>query len=436
MRTGKRWGIVAAGAFAIAGCTADMVTNETDTGEDAVVASDVLSGAQIAELRGASFSSEEIDAVAKSVSISEQLGVESFVKEANDGNAARGIVRRESHGKSQGCLRARVDVTTASGAGVFRPGASYAAWVRLSNGGAYQKDDKSQHISRGWGIKLLDVAGTPNGSQDFLFITSPRFFIRDITHYPGFLKASGNGRLGFAVNLFFGMSGEERDVIFHRIRLKVRNLLESPEYSAVPYRYGSEVVKYALAPCSAGAPPAMPQSQEPPEGSGEDYLEDAMNASLSRGDVCYAFHVQKPRSDREDPIDNPTKAWEGAFERVATITIPAGQQKGGPSDYTANADECERMAFDPWNATRENQPVGKTNWTRKAVYGALADFRRVELPQIYEKWLANKEDPTIKREIRRELGRLRTPASVAPPTVKATHEPGIDDGFRTLGIVQ
>lgn len=390
-------------------------------------------------LASAGFSQEEIKAVAESVSISKLLGVKSFVQEANDGNAkSDASVRRESHGKHQGCLRAKVDVSPAANAGVFSGGKSYPAWIRLSNGGAYQKDDKSQHISRGWGVKLLGVEGTATGTHDFLFITSPRFFINDVRHYPGFLRSSGNGRAGFFWNLLTNMSSEERDVIFHRIGLKVSNLLESPEYSAVPYKLGSETVKYALAPCGT-TPATMPESRPPPQGASEDYLEDAMNATLRASDpekgVCYAFFVQRPRSEREDPIDNPTKAWGGSFQEIAKITIPHGQHKGGPADYEKNEAECERMAFDPWNTTPANRPVGKTNWTRKFVYAALSEFRRVEMPKIYAKWQTNRDDASIPEEYRKELRKLRDPSALAPK-VKETKEPAIDDGFRALGIVR
>jgi hypothetical protein len=391
------------------------------------------------ELADVGFSPDEIKAVAESIAISKVLGVKSFVSEANDGTTApESSVRRESHGKAQGCLRAKVDVTTTSGAGVFKSGASYPAWVRLSNGGAYQKDDKSQHISRGWGIKLLGVEGTATGTHDFLFITSSRFFISDLRHYPGFLKASGNGRVGFLWNLLTNMSWEEKEVIVHRLGLKVSNLLESPEYSAVPYAYGNEVVKYAVAPCAAGAPPPTPTSKPPASGAGEDYLQDAMNATLERSDpaagVCYAFFVQRPRGGSADSIENPTHAWEGAFERVATVTFPYGQHAGGIADYRANDEECERMAFDPFNTTLASHPMGKVNWTRKFVYAALANFRRVEMPEIYARWQRNHDDPSIPAEYRKELAKIHDPSALAP-AVKETRQPSIDDGFRKLGIV-
>ncbi|HVH43268.1 MAG TPA: hypothetical protein VM925_13025 [Labilithrix sp.] len=437
----KSFGCLAAGiVMAVTGCVDAGEVSDGETASDNFTeTSRALDESAMRELASVGFTPEETKAVAESIAISKLLGVQSFVSEANDGySASAASVRRESHGKHQGCLRAKVDVTTAPGAGAFQKGTSYPAWIRLSNGGAYQRDDKSKHISRGWGIKLLGVEGTPTGTHDFLFITSPRFFIHDIRHYPGFLKASGNGRLGFVWNLLTNMSWEEKQVIIHRLGLEVSNLLESPQYSAVPYEYGSERVKYAVAPCG-DSPPTTPVSRPPPDGSSDDYLEEAMNATLESADsakgVCYSFFIQRSRSESQDPIDNPTQAWEGAFEQVATITIPHSQQRGARADYRQNDAECERMAFDPFNTTDASRPLGKTNWTRKFVYAAHNRFRRVEMPDIYARWQQNHDDRSIPIEYRKELRKLRDPKALAPK-VKDTSEPVIDDGFRKLGIVQ
>jgi hypothetical protein len=420
------------------GCASEPESDSSPAAEeqDLTETANALDEEARRELGAAGFSADETKAVAESIAISKVLGVQSFVTEANDGLAkADATIRRESHGKHQGCLRAKVDVTTSANIGAFQKGRSYPAWIRLSNGGAYQKSDGSQHISRGWGVKLLGVDGTATGTHDFLFITSPRFFIKDITHYPGFLKSSGNGRVGFLTNLLFNMSFEEKKVIVHRLGLKVSNLLESPEYSAVPYAFGKEVVKYALAPCGT-TPPSTPDSRPPPDGASDDYLEEAMNKTLAASSpdagVCYSFFVQHAGAD--DSVENPTNAWEGAFEQVAKITIPHGQQRGGRADYRENEAECERMAFDPFNTTEASAPRAKVNWTRKFVYAALSRFRRVEMPEIYARWQKNHDDGGIPVEYRKELNKLKNPNALAPK-VKETHEPDIDDGFKALGIV-
>ncbi len=425
----------------LAACVAS--SNDQDADAMFVTADDAsreIDRATRSKLSQAGFAEDEIRAVGESVVMSRRLSVQSFVKEANESNAAGPAfarsVRRESHGKAHACLRARFDVTTRTGSGVFQERASYPAWVRISNGGAYQRDDKAAHISRGWGIKLLGVSGTPSGTQDFLFITSPRFFIHDIRHYPNFLRSTGNGRIGFIFNALFNMSLEEKAVILHRLSLKVSNLLESPEYSAVPYSYGNEVVKYALSPCGS-TPPITPENMPPPDQASDDYLTEAMDATLrnSTEGVCYDFFVQRPSAD--DSVENPTRAWTGEFEAVARITIPLGQHAGagGPADHTAEANvrTCESMAFDPFNSTEASRPIGKTNLTRKVVYKKLAAFRRTELPDLFSRW--RNRDDTVPAEYRNELNKLGDPES-AQPIPEETREPTIDNVFRSLGIVR
>lgn len=78
---------------------------------------------------------------------------------------------------------------------------------------------------------------------------------------------------------------------------------------------------------------------------------------------------------------------------------------------------------------------GKTNWTRKLVYEKLAEFRRVELPRVYAKWMQNHDDASIPEDWRRERAKLRDPEAATLKVVK-TDQPDLDEGFRKLGIVR
>ena len=389
----------------------------------------------------AGFTEAEATAVKDSTSISEWLGVASFVDDANNGflsETPETKLRRESHGKTQGCLRARFDIKTTNGPGAFKAGASYPAWIRLSNGGTYQRDDRSTHISRGWGIKLLGVEGTPLNSQDFVILSSPIFFISDLTHYPGFLKATGEGKFGLLSELLFSLNFEEKRVVVRRLMQKVSNLLDSNLYSAVPYQFGDHPVKYAVAPCSKEQPDVYP-----PNGiindTGTDYLEDAMNKTLSMvksgSGLCYGFFVQRQRSAALDSLDNPTQEWGGSFEKVAEILIPAGQDNraSNPWSYKKNSAICEQMSFTPWNSTQSNLPIGKVNLTRRYVYARLADFRRTRFPKIYQRWLANHADPSVRDDFKAELAKLKNPQKFIAQE-QSTAEPTVDQGFRDLKI--
>jgi hypothetical protein len=437
--------IATIGAFA--GCKGRSSSkSEVQNSAEAGVAKRYLTTEQAVELVRAGFKPDEVKAVSDSIEISEWLAVQSFVDDANAGQLpSNPLLRRESHGKGQGCLRADFQIFNARAFGLegLR---RYPVWIRLSNGGIYQRDDRNKHISRGWGIKLMDVAETPTHTFDFVMLSSPIFFISDITHYPGFLKSTGEGKIGLAEELLFGMNWDEKVVVARRLMQKVANLLDMPLYSAVPYRYSSPeaVAKYALAPCNVDQPPFYPPSVSPASDD-PDYLELAMNQSLEGASatkpLCYFFYAQRPNLNSEngnqsDSIDNPTHEWKGKFERVARITIPAGQHRGGAWDYRKNKSECERMAFSPWNSTTEAEPIGKVNWSRRYVYSALANFRRNEFPKIYQTWLTDHDSPLIREDIRRELARLSVyPTAITPRTQDAT-EPSIDEGFKALNIGQ
>ena len=194
-------------------------------------------------------------------------------------------------------------------------------------------------------------------------------------------------------------------------------------------------MKYAIAPGTMAAPPVMPEPHEPPPDATEDYLEEAMNATLQASQpdgVCFNFFIQ--RKTEADSIDDPTRAWEGPFERVGRFVIPFGQQRGGPFDYPRNNDVAESMSFDPFNATTDSRPVGRTNLTRKFVYAKLAAFRRRELPELFARWQQNRSDPIVPDEIKKELKHLAHP-DVVHLQGQNNREPDIDDGFRSLGIV-
>ena len=220
---------------------------------------------------------------------------------------------------------------------------------------------------------MLNVNETPTRTHDFLLITSPRFFIRDLTHYPSFLESSGKGRPSQILNFILHLSADERDVIQHRRALRVSNLLESPGYSAVPYKYGDDVVKYAIAPCRLDSPPVMPEPQEPPPGASKDYLEEAMNATLLASEhtpVCFGFYVQ--RKEAADSIDDPTRAWAGGFERVARLTIPFGQHRGGPFDYHGNDAIAEQLVVRSVQRDARQSSPGEDEPHPQTVYSKLA----------------------------------------------------------------
>ena len=77
------------------------------------------------------------------------------------------------------------------------------------------------------------------------------------------------------------------------------------------------------------------------------------------------------------PDDDATVEWSANDARpipVATIRIP--QQR---FDSRAQMEFAEAISFNPWRVTAEHAPLGRINFLRGAVYGAVATLRQQRL---------------------------------------------------------
>jgi hypothetical protein len=149
----------------------------------------------------------------------------------------------------------------------------------------------------------------------------------------------------------------------------VDSVLETSYWSVLPYRFGGKrYVKYKLEP------------EEVPPGSGEKpdyedpfYLRADLHARLKRGGARIRFLVQF-RMDDAMPLDQATVRWSEEASRpvhVATLVLPRQDLDArGQSTYGEN------LAFNPWHALPEHEPVGSIALARKVVYQASANVRR------------------------------------------------------------
>lgn len=115
------------------------------------------------------------------------------------GAAASGHAIRDAHPKAHGCVVANFQILEGLppelGVGLFGKPVVYSAWVRFSNGNGSPQADKIGD-GRGFAIKLLGVAESRSGTQDFIMINSPRFFVRNAADYVAF-QSAGDKPLGF-----------------------------------------------------------------------------------------------------------------------------------------------------------------------------------------------------------------------------------------------
>ncbi len=360
-----------------------------------------------------------------------KLTTEAQTKRAEHVPEQHGQILRGVHPKSHGCVRAtfmvdeHLDPTYQ--VGLFAtPGRTYEAWLRYSNAAVLREDDLEaddpaqpdlrSNGSRGMAIKLLDVDGEilnqdqGHSNQDFLMINTPQFAFANVRDYlrlnralmlsetadsgaafflPLKLKSEGQplpkgsdpvfGDLFLDFDEAVDLANTKRtlDVINKEIKTRtVRNPLEVQYFGAAPFGFGPDrAMKVSAAPC-------MPREQEPfatvvKGDPSPNYLQEALTATmLGNDEVCFDFMIQvRSGADLEvEHIENATTLWPDEaenYQRVARIIIPV------PQDPTAAdvVEQCEAMAFSPWNALAAHQPLGGINRLRQPVYIESARHR-------------------------------------------------------------
>jgi hypothetical protein len=297
--------------------------------------------------------------------------------------------------------------------GVFqKPNQSFQAIVRFSNS-AETIDPDGYGAARGMAIKLLDVdgpqaiPGADNRCQDFLTINHPvfpfatpaeyvkLFEIRATPLVMGELLAAAwlalfRGRHLKIIKKFLGgivipampLVGDPLAVawlaLFHPRHLKsaieiigetvasplVKYWSGSPYWLGPPGTTGGRAVKYSLVPCFKGTPAPGATNRMT-----DDYLSQALKLYLSTREAVFEFHVQPQTDPVAMPVEDVSVEWDEEVSKpipVATLTICV-QDVDSP-EGRALTEECEEMAFSPWNALAEHRPMGGINRLRQAVY--------------------------------------------------------------------
>jgi hypothetical protein len=292
---------------------------------------------------------------------------------------------RDAHPKAHGCVRATFKVNSElpsnfGQSSVFIPNAEYKAWIRFSNGDANPEKPDIEGDARGMAIKLnvkdhrvatIMDNDADAGSQDFIMINHPVFFVADPSQYLAVIKKlnSTNPLAKLTVPLNLGFQGFN---IVKEIRSKViANPLHEQYFSMVPYQYGtSNVMKFSAKPCQSFG------GEQPPKEPGPNFLSEAMASSLASSQGCFEFLAQvstPPKKPSHDNfIEDPRNAWDIPFQKIATITIEPQKFR---SDKQMNF--CENLSMTPWHAARDHRPLGGVNRTRRVVYDTISKLRHM-----------------------------------------------------------
>ncbi|MDZ7581659.1 MAG: hypothetical protein U5R30_13890 [Deltaproteobacteria bacterium] len=291
----------------------------------------------------------------------------------------QGRIRRGQHAKATGCVRGvfriRDDVPDDLRHGVFhRPGQSFQAIVRFSN--SSETIDPDRHAAGRMAISVgcggyPAIPGTDHRCQDFLTVNHPVFPFATPAEYLKLFDIRATPLVGDPLAAaWFALRhpGHLTSVMEIAGKSAASPLVTywsgSPYWLGPPGTTGGRAVKYSLVPRFEGTAPPIDLKSKP-----DDYLSQALEQYLRTREAVFEFRVQPQTDPVAMPVEDVSVEWDEEVSKpipVATLTI--GVQDVDSTEGRALTEECETMAFSPWNALAEHRPMGGINRLRQAVY--------------------------------------------------------------------
>jgi hypothetical protein len=223
-------------------------------------------------------------------------------------------------------------------------------------------------------IKLMGVPGPKLSSeerftQDFTGVCTPTFVTPDIRANAQLQKESlKNASIFYFVNF---KQPHLLDLLMQGLWIKTQSSpLEAPYFSCVPYLLGEgQAMQYSVWPKVARRTPIPRLPLRPPD----NYLRQAMTASLAAGAVDLDFRVQLQTDPFLMPIENAAVLWpEKLSPRVSVATLHLPQQTFDSPGQIAFE---KRLSYNPWHCIAEHRPLGNQSRARQRMYLALSTFR-------------------------------------------------------------
>lgn len=256
--------------------------------------------------------------------------------------------------------------------GVFAEPRSYKAWVRFAGPGPLAPPDIEDQGVLSIGVKLMGVEGPKliddeKMTQDFTAISTPTFVTPDVAE-----NIKLQRRLGEGTPLFYFLSPADPhllDGLMQALYARTHSSpLETPYYSCVPYLMGDgQAMKFSLRPSVRERSPI-------PRSFPDNYLRQAMAATLARKEVSFQFFVQLQTDPHRMPVEDATIVWPERLSpsvQVATLRLPA--QTFDSPEQLAFAD---KLSINPWHGLVDHRPLGSQNRVRRTLYVELSKLRQ------------------------------------------------------------
>ena len=303
------------------------------------------------------------------------------------GHAVRSV-HAKSHGILEAIFTVLPDLPEELRQGLFEHLGEYKAHLRLStNAGDLLPDTIS--LPRGLAMKIVDVEGerlegADGQTQDFVMVNGPVFQAPNPEKFLSSLKL-----LAKTTDRMEGTKAVVSSVLqtvnkgLEAVGISsatVQTLGGAPNvdplgetyFSVTPFRYGDYVAKFRLKPVSSDL--TARTGIEIDVSAREDAIRETVQAEMQFISGRWEFQVQLCRSVRDQPIEDPTVAWdekETPFMTVAILSAPP--QDSWSEEKVQRVDEA--MRFSIWTGLAAHQPLGSINRARKETYRHSADFR-------------------------------------------------------------
>ena len=291
-----------------------------------------------------------------------------------------GHVERGGNTKTHGIVRAefvvRDDLPEHMQRGVFAEPHTYRAWVRFSGPGPYVTRDIDDVGFMSMSIKLMGVPGPKllddeKSTQDLLGVSTPTFVTPD-TRANAALQRWSYKNAPIFYFLDFKHGTHILDSIMQLLWTKTQSSpLEGDYFSCVPYLLGEgQAMQYSFRPrlTKRTRVPRLPR--RPPD----NYLRDAMVATLARQDVEFDILLQLQTDPFRMPIENNAVLWPTKLSpRVPAAVLRIPKQTFDSPEQLAFA---RVLSYNPWHCIPEHRPLGSQSRARKRMYSELSRLRQ------------------------------------------------------------
>jgi hypothetical protein len=299
-----------------------------------------------------------------------------------------GRFERGGNTKTHGIVRAEFivhdNLPPALRHGIYAEPRTYKAWVRFSGPGPYITPDIDDVGFMSISIKLMGVPGPKlmeeeKFTQDMFGVSTATFVTPDTKANAQLqVESLKNTQIYYFLN--FGQS-HILDFIMQGLWIKTQSSpFEAPYFSCVPYLLGEgQAMQYSVWPKSKKRTRIPRLPLRPPD----DYLRNAMVATLAAEDVELDVRLQLQTDPHLMPIENNAVLWpEKLSPRISAATLRIPRQK---FDSPAQLAFDRKLSYNPWHSIAEHRPLGNQSRARKRMYDTLSKLRhKMNNEPLYE----------------------------------------------------